>query len=487
MKKLIAFLSLAVAMIAAPTQPNPVFSGTVLQTGPLSAFNAAAGITPFTELEVDSTATTSPRGVMSAQWSATNDGARFHMRKGRGTRASPTVITTGDNLGRLVASGYDGSNYIETASILLGSTGTIASTRVPSYIEFYTGTNAAPTVMTAAAKFDTDQGLKFPNTNTPGIQLYNTVDQVTNYERLEAVWTGNVATIRSTAGGTGTIRSLSIGNVNGFLLVNNDLSSGRFQFSAGSTANPSAKGITFTLTSTATSGTIIGALSLTPTYNQASGTAANTDLLIARTSTATGSGAQNLILASDDGATKFSVSDTGNELLAGTAHRWSGYGAGALTTDGSGNITAVSDGRLKDIDGDYTTGLSSILKITPKVFHWKASSGLDTSDVNVGLIAQDLLAAGLEGAVGTTRSVDLMETVKEDREETDDLGNKRIVSYEVLRQKAGPDGRPMKTRVAADYYTVSDRAIIATLINAIKELSAKNDTLEARLTKLEKN
>lgn len=57
-------------------------------------------------------------------------------------------------------------------------------------------------------------------------------------------------------------------------------------------------------------------MNISPSYNQASGTAANTDLQIARTSTATGSGAQKFISATDDTVEKFSISDKGFEMRA---------------------------------------------------------------------------------------------------------------------------------------------------------------------------
>ncbi len=65
-----------------------------------------------------------------------------------------------------------------------------------------------------------------------------------------------------------------------------------------------------TATNSNTSGTMVG-LSITPTYNQSSGTAANTDLLINRTQTAVGSGTQLLIDAQVAGVSKFSVDNTG--------------------------------------------------------------------------------------------------------------------------------------------------------------------------------
>lgn len=70
------------------------------------------------------------------------------------------------------------------------------------------------------------------------------------------------------------------------------------------------------ITSTATSGSI-AAVAITPTYNQASGTAANTDLLINRTETAIGSGQQNLIDAQVGGSSRYRVDRTGGQFIGG--------------------------------------------------------------------------------------------------------------------------------------------------------------------------
>lgn len=104
--------------------------------------------TPAAALHVGTSLTTSPRGVMSAQYSTGTDGARFHMRKARGTATAPTTVVTGDVLGKLVATGYDGSNYLEMASISMEATGTVAATRIPTRLVWATATNAAPSVLT---------------------------------------------------------------------------------------------------------------------------------------------------------------------------------------------------------------------------------------------------------------------------------------------------------------------------------------------------
>jgi hypothetical protein len=146
----------------------------------------------------------------------------------------------------------------------------------------------------------------------------------------------------------------------------------------------------------------------------------------------------------------FSVSGAG-------AIAFNTYGAGTLTTDSSGNITATSDARAKDTISVFTTGLASVRQLQPKKYSWKPETGLNPDDINVAIYAQDLIAAGIPEAVSTQRT-----------EETKDASGKLV-----------------RHRVPSAYYSVSDRVVISALINAVKELAAKNDALEVRLATLE--
>lgn len=118
--------------------------------------------------------------------------------------------------------------------------------------------------------------------------------------------------------------------------------------------------------------------------------------------------------------------------LDGGPVRFATYGAGTLTTDASGNITASSDARLKSIDGDFTRGIEDIRKIDPKLYHWRKDSGLDSNNQYAGLIAQNV-----QGAIPEAVSVD-------------------------------PKG----------FLSLADRPIVAALINASKELDARVARLE---------
>jgi hypothetical protein len=117
------------------------------------------------------------------------------------------------------------------------------------------------------------------------------------------------------------------------------------------------------------------------------------------------------------------------------------YGAGTLTTDASGNVTASSDERLKDVKWKFIRGLSDIIKITPITYKWNKESGLDQTEEYSWFSAQDIQKAIPEAVW------------------TDDRG----------------------------YLSLSDRPILATLVNAIKELYTQltsNDEDIAALKKI---
>lgn len=70
-------------------------------------------------------------------------------RKSRGTVGTPTAITATDELLNIRGYGYGGaSGYVLAAEIRMLHTGTVADTRVGGQIEFWTATDAAPSVLT---------------------------------------------------------------------------------------------------------------------------------------------------------------------------------------------------------------------------------------------------------------------------------------------------------------------------------------------------
>ena len=176
----------------------------------------------------------------------------------------------------------------------------------------------------------------------------NTYTSSTNYESFSIDWqtVSNVALVGTRTAATGTGRNLRIGSqvsnagniyameefrtdTAPFWSVGISNAAGAFD---GGTGNQTGNLFNVArFTSTSTSGQVT-AFAITPTYNQASGNAANTDLLINRTQTAVGSGTQRLIDAQVGGVTKFSAANNG------------GIGVGVGAVDGQAGVTIVNGG-----------------------------------------------------------------------------------------------------------------------------------------------
>lgn len=174
-----------------------------------------------------------------------------------------------------------------------------------------------------------------------------------------------------------------------------------------------------------------------------------------------GTGRWNLYM--DGTAVNYLAGSLGLGVVAPTAQfhttgtvRFAGFGAGTLVTDSSGNVTASSDSSLKTVTGPFIRGLADVLKLTPRTYHWNEKSGMNTEDENVGFIAQEVLTAVPE-AVGRFKTMEV----------------------------EGGEGKKTKKREKAELLTLSDRPLIAALVNAVKELKAENDALSARIAKLE--
>ena len=113
--------------------------------------------------------------------------------------------------------------------------------------------------------------------------------------------------------------------------------------------------------------------------------------------------------------------------------RFANFGSGSLTTDANGNLSVSSDERLKTIRDYFTRGLVAILALKPINYNWNPISGLDTGHVYTGFSAQNVREA-------------IPEAVGEDKN---------------------------------GYLTLSDRPILAALVNSVKELFVKVDTVSS--------
>lgn len=154
-----------------------------------------------------------------------------------------------------------------------------------------------------------------------------------------------------------------------------------------------------------------------------------------------GSYVGNLYLGTGAGTQRVTVTNGGNvgigtttpsaQLTTSGTVRFASLGsAGAnLITDSLGNVTVSSDERLKDVQGEFARGLSDISKIKPITYKWNAVSGMETSGLYTGFSAQNVQSSIPEAVA------------------TDSRG----------------------------YLTLSDRPILAAVVNALKELSAKVD------------
>jgi len=145
-----------------------------------------------------------------------------------------------------------------------------------------------------------DTGLLINQTDTVSPGISNLIDaQVGNVSKFSVDNLGNIAGRQITITGD----TYYIGNSTTFYSwLASHLSGNAFSFAhQGPKSNDSGQ---------------YNLVSITPNYNQTSGTASNTDLLINRTETAVGSGAQKLIDAQVGNVSKFNVSNTGKGYFA---------------------------------------------------------------------------------------------------------------------------------------------------------------------------
>ena len=137
------------------------------------------------------------------------------------------------------------------------------------------------------------------------------------------------------------------------------------------------------------------------------------------------------------------------------------FGSGTLVSDASGNITISSDARLKESVVPYKAGLNEVLALEPVSYMWTRASGFDRKQRYVGFLAQEVEAA-LPDAVGRMPRKKLPPTQA-------DLDNPAVDRLTAGRDD--PNDDPMRT--------LSDRVLLAALVNAVKELAGRVARLES--------
>ena len=125
-----------------------------------------------------------------------------------------------------------------------------------------------------------------------------------------------------------------------------------------------------------------------------------------------------------DGSVGIGVFSPTAQLHTTGTVRFANFGAGTMQTDANGNVSVSSDERLKNIQGTFNRGLNDLTNIDPIEYKWKEETGYDTENSYYGFSAQNV-------------KLSIPEAVGEDKR---------------------------------GFLTLSDRPILATAVNAIKEM-----------------
>jgi hypothetical protein len=158
-------------------------------------------------------------------------------------------------------------------------------------------------------------------------------------------------------------------------------------------------------------------------------------LFFSTTEDATTGMTQRMVIM-DNGDIGIGISIPTAQLHTTGTVRFSNFGAGTMQTDANGNVSVSSDERLKNVQGVFNRGLEELLSINPIEYKWKEETGYDTENSYYGFSAQNVKLS--------------------------------------IPEAVGEDGR--------GYLTLSDRPILATAINAIKELNQKQEEAELAIT-----
>lgn len=165
--------------------------------------------------------------------------------------------------------------------------------------------------------------------NDTGLLINNTDITSPGTTLLMDVQSGNNSRFSISALGLATTNGLSVGSSNISFSDASAVTASIFKTTPATTAG-TALTLGFSLARTNTTGQNY-AVVISPTYNQTSGTGSSTDLLINRTETAVGSGAQYLLDAQSGGMTKFNITSKGN-IGIGTSTPYSSLTVWATTT-----------------------------------------------------------------------------------------------------------------------------------------------------------
>lgn len=304
-------------------------------------------------------------GIVS-KWQVVNAGhlqaqGAFQLQAADGTAAAPSLSfasATNKGIHGAVAGGV-------TVSVAASNVGVFAGTglNLGTLALGFAGGDPGVTSMDTILIRDAANSLALRNTaNAQRFSIYNTYTSAVNNESFSVDWqtfpTQSIVGNRTAATGSPRAMLVATQHTNasnlyaGMLAGTNNDPRVRLGLmdQSGAAVNSAATGTNVQLgawTNTATSGSVIS-VAVTPSYNQVAATTANTDLLINRTQTSVGSGAQRLIDAQVGGVSQFSVSNVGVITAAGDISAIGGSmtiaAGGVYGWNGRGFIFAQADG-----------------------------------------------------------------------------------------------------------------------------------------------
>jgi len=137
-----------------------IANGNGVVIGHTAQITGVAGTTQ--EFQILGTGAADSSGLV-ARFTADATNAKLDFLKSRGVNVgNVATIVTGDKLGEVSFYADDGTDFgTHAARILVTSEGTIASNRIPTKIEFQTGTDASPTVVGTALTLDSAKNATF--------------------------------------------------------------------------------------------------------------------------------------------------------------------------------------------------------------------------------------------------------------------------------------------------------------------------------------
>lgn len=224
-----------------------------------------------------------------------------------------------------------------------------------------------------------------------------------------------------------------------------------------------------------------------------------------------GSSANEIMRINQNGNVGIGTTGPTAQIHSTGSVRFANFGAGAATFDANGNISSVSDETLKDIQRDYSEGTKQIKSINPIVYKWKDITGLDTENEYVGWSAQNINSvlsgsayskaiwinsngekirdqSDQEKQMGEAEAIaaalipfQANEAALASAEATiypDDLTKQKTVSQFLIKKKELSKTVLPNDAKKQDLLSVNDRAIVAALVNSIKELDARISLLE---------